>query len=556
MTTISPRKSPVIESTWQIRYSTKTARRAVTSTCLSLLVIFIVYLDICNSSFFLIFDSHPILWYLEAGIVIVILIRILQNILELLNYLHITLFGKYVEISNAQRKLLGVKENEKGFYTTPIKPRTDTKQRNLIFSSGSPSKHTSSFTNDSAPYSPTYFAAVTPGSYINSFNSSMSAHSPYSSYSSSTSPNTSYDRMNSLNLSYTASPYETTEPSSLRSRHSYPSSRNSPVSPYERITSIHGLSQFLKEQDEEEYRNLQVSSENLGNSGSSFWSYGSSVMDQSHLLSKYQYQVSTRSPQSATTKHSLTDLTHRSGYEEVWSQFGVTEDELYIWTEKLRKWISLTVMTRLSDEIKEINNALRRIGCEDTQIGEVGVSTLKQLALTKSNFIPGFNSVVPYLDFSSNQEYLTKRILELGKDGCMSEFCWNGGGHYGKVWGEHLPTDSAIVMHALCTYMDSRLPAQPRFPDGKTFTSQYFMKTPDKPNLQKKDNLLLYQSSINPPLYQVIFGGNTYNLPKGRNNMFQALLLFLYHVKTHQEGMLGRVNLGLSGINILWIFEN
>ena len=41
---------------------------------------------------------------------------------------------------------------------------------------------------------------------------------------------------------------------------------------------------------------------------------------------------------------------------------------------------------------------------------EVGVSTLKQLALTKGNFVPSLNSLVPYLDHTANQEYLRKRI--------------------------------------------------------------------------------------------------------------------------------------------------
>ena len=36
-------------------------------------------------------------------------------------------------------------------------------------------------------------------------------------------------------------------------------------------------------------------------------------------------------------------------------------------------------------------------------------------------------------------------------------------------------------MHMFCTYMDSRLPADPRFPDGRTFTGLRFLKTPDKP---------------------------------------------------------------------------
>ena len=33
-----------------------------------------------------------------------------------------------------------------------------------------------------------------------------------------------------------------------------------------------------------------------------------------------------------------------------------------------------------------------------------------------------------------------------------------------------------------CTYMDSRLPADPSFPDGRTFTGLHFLKTPDKPS--------------------------------------------------------------------------
>lgn len=32
-----------------------------------------------------------------------------------------------------------------------------------------------------------------------------------------------------------------------------------------------------------------------------------------------------------------------------------------------------------------------------------------------------------------------------------------------------------------CTYLDSRLPPHPKYPDGKTFTSQHFIQTPDKP---------------------------------------------------------------------------
>jgi len=39
-----------------------------------------------------------------------------------------------------------------------------------------------------------------------------------------------------------------------------------------------------------------------------------------------------------------------------------------------------------------------------------------------------------------------------------------------------------VVMHMLCTYLDARLPPDLRYPDGKTFSSQHFIKTPDKPS--------------------------------------------------------------------------
>ena len=41
----------------------------------------------------------------------------------------------------------------------------------------------------------------------------------------------------------------------------------------------------------------------------------------------------------------------------------------------------------------------------------------------------------------------------------------------------------------------------------------------------------------------------------GRNNLFHALLLFLHLIKTEEHGMLGRINFGPSGINVLWVLE-
>uniref|UniRef100_A0A224YKK6 Cytochrome n=1 Tax=Rhipicephalus zambeziensis TaxID=60191 RepID=A0A224YKK6_9ACAR len=266
------------------------------------------------------------------------------------------------------------------------------------------------------------------------------------------------------------------------------------------------------------------------------------------------YQKATRSPQ---TMHG-DDLNSSATFsgDSVWNKWSIDKDKLDVWVENLRKWISQTIVKRVDSEIDSINTTLQRLGSSDLRIGEANPSTLQQVALSKGQHVPTLASLLPYLDLNSNHEYLVQRIKELARGGCMSDFRWNSGSqnYRGKPWSDSLPTDSAIVLHLLCTYLNSRLPPDPRFPDGKTFTSQFFHKAPNKPSADK-DVLCIYQTSMLPPHYRVIVGEDTCDLPKGRNNLFYAILLFLHCIKTKHRGMLGRINLGLSGVNILCVLD-
>ena len=40
----------------------------------------------------------------------------------------------------------------------------------------------------------------------------------------------------------------------------------------------------------------------------------------------------------------------------------------------------------------------------------VSINSLRNVALTKSQHVPSLNSVIPYLDVTTNQEYLINRI--------------------------------------------------------------------------------------------------------------------------------------------------
>uniref|UniRef100_UPI00358ECAD9 transmembrane protein 209 isoform X1 n=1 Tax=Myxine glutinosa TaxID=7769 RepID=UPI00358ECAD9 len=299
--------------------------------------------------------------------------------------------------------------------------------------------------------------------------------------------------------------------------------------------------------------------EESGSSGGTLWSCNRSPTDIMQGLRKYQYQPACRSPTPSARSNDDTDLGSRQASEEVWVKLGVNRrqlEKLYYWMGSLRNWISETILVPLVKEGESVNAHLRRLGCAELQIGESSITSLKQAAVVKSSQIPSLNHVLQYLDVSANQDYLWERIRELANGGCLSPFRWNGGGDYKKrKWHTDLPTDCAIIMHVLSTYLDSRLPPNPRYPDGKTFTLQYFVQAPDKPDTENKNSFCIYQNNINPPHYQLVYQGHIYDVSKGRNNMFCTILMFLHVIKTKESGMLGRANLGMSGVNILWIFD-
>ena len=68
--------------------------------------------------------------------------------------------------------------------------------------------------------------------------------------------------------------------------------------------------------------------------------------------------------------------------------------------------------------------------------------------------------------------------------------------------------------------------------------------------------VILQQSSERPPHFVLVVDGKEkLEISKGRHNLFHTLLFFLHHIKMKENSMLGRINLGVSGINILWVID-
>lgn len=128
-------------------------------------------------------------------------------------------------------------------------------------------------------------------------------------------------------------------------------------------------------------------------------------------------------------------------------------------------------------------------------------------------------------------------LLDLAKGGCMTEFLWDAGGNFNyKPWTKDVVTDSELVMHLFCVYMDSRLLFNPTSPQGKPFTSQHF-----KPfgGTKPKSDTYIEQTRSYPPHYELVLKGQKLEVPHGRNNLFFTLILFVHHIKVKNLGLLG-----------------
>ncbi|KAM8972946.1 transmembrane protein 209 [Pelodytes ibericus] len=498
------------------------------------------------------------LWYIELAFAFLFSMNAL---FDFWRYFKFAITSPNLTLSPSQQKLLGVPYNY--IQSTPTR---DLVKSNVPTSTPSPSMQGQSVLSYSPSRSPSASPKFTSGC-ISGYSPQTQALLPASGSSFSSalpySANSSFSKMQSYSPTPASPQYASSlgpiESSGLRSRYrSSPSAYSSPTGKEDYMTDLKLLDTFLR-CEEEKLQRSQIGSPDSSSPSNSptIWNYSRSMGDYAHTLRKFQYQLACRS-QAPSAHKDEADLSSKQAAEEVWARVTMNRqllDHMDSWTAKFRNWVNETILVPLVHEMDSVNMQMRRLGCPELQIGESSISSLKQAALLKAPLIPTLNIIVQYLDITPNQEYLYERIKELSHGGCMSSFRWNAGGDFkGRKWDTDLPTDSAIVMHVFCTYLDSRLPPHPKYPDGKTFTSQHFIQTPDKPDISRENLMCIYQSSITPPHYELIYQKHIYNLPKGRNNLFHTLLMFLYIIKTKESGMLGRVNLGLSGVNILWIF--
>lgn len=449
-------------------------------------------------------SSLPVsyVWCAELVLTVVLLLVAVYNTAI---YLYAYLGPHRIRLTAEQKKLLAVSDSAPGFDTVPVP-----------VSFGTPVGVATS----SPPTSPLKY---------------LSPSTPFS---------TVYSTPHAATLSYNHTPTPT-------SFTTYRSPTHPMLSPFaaDKISDHHSLETYLRSEEEREQWTFRGSPD----VGVAQLRHSRNPLE-SPTPSLRKYHVATR---SQSPSHGDSDSPLGRDGDLVWARIGMKRDDLDRWTENCRKWLAQTVLGPLAQEVDTINSTLCKIGCGEFQIGVSSTGTLKELARTKIQHVPTLKMVLSYLEVSSKQEYIVQRIKELAKGSCISAYRWNSGGTWkGRDWDQDLPSDAQMVMHVLCTYLDSHMP-NPRFPDGRTFSLQYFIKHPDKPDLKKTDvHMCIYQASIDPPHFKILTKEGTIEVPKGRNNLFHAIVVFLHYIKTHENSMLGQINLELCGVNILWIVND
>uniref|UniRef100_A0A182N9A0 Transmembrane protein 209 n=1 Tax=Anopheles dirus TaxID=7168 RepID=A0A182N9A0_9DIPT len=290
--------------------------------------------------------------------------------------------------------------------------------------------------------------------------------------------------------------------------------------------------------------------------------------DMSYLLKTSLYQLSSSvTPSKQLTKELETGPYNAfiDGSPEGLKKVSATQLSTYV--GNLRMWVSLTILQRIEEEINIADRAFKSRGFADIQIGSIGLERLKKTAENQqlvSLYIPRLPLLIPFLEISANQEYLVQRIKDLAKGSCIADYRWNSGSSYkGLCWDEHLPTDSAIIFHLFCTYLDSQLRPLPQ-PGGRPFYNRYVVvgdkkttkETLAEVNGKNKAKCAILYSNPLKPKFNFVSDDKIHSCAYDRNNLFYVIIQFLIYMKTHHECSLEGINLGRSGINILCCIED
>lgn len=323
------------------------------------------------------------------------------------------------------------------------------------------------------------------------------------------------------------------------------------------------MHRFLADVDEQEKNVARAVETQQIISTSSFNNFWDSYSESNSFMASLKnltYQLSPHSKQTRDESFSKKDEENA----EIIRQMSANKLSNYV--ANMKMWIHRTILTTLVNAIDETDKAFEQRGFTDMKIGHCGIERLKKIATTNHcllQSIPTLPKLIPFLELTTNQEFLVQRLRELAKGSCLANYKFSTGSYdtISSQLNDHTPNDSGIIFHIFCTYLDSQLQPVPDIPrpfysryvtigDSKKTNAEHLVKEATR---NKAKCAILCSNQFTPKFNFIT--DKVHGSSHDRNNLFYVLIQFLFHLK--QDGnVLENVSLGKSGLNLINVIED
>ncbi|KAJ1659973.1 hypothetical protein IWQ61_001037 [Dispira simplex] len=160
----------------------------------------------------------------------------------------------------------------------------------------------------------------------------------------------------------------------------------------------------------------------------------------------------------------------------------------------------------------------------------------------------------PYLAIPGGvpRAYVIHRIRTLAHGAVLAEYQWDQGGpnpSNNKPWDNNLPTDSQLVFHIFCAYMDLITPGVAlEVNQGRPFSFRFVVPTEGQPDSGMP--FQIKQVEKKPPYFVILYNKVCYEMVNKRDNLFHTLLAFLLLARQVNSGYLGLLNVNGNGFGM------
>ncbi|KAJ1963611.1 hypothetical protein IWQ62_003160 [Dispira parvispora] len=160
----------------------------------------------------------------------------------------------------------------------------------------------------------------------------------------------------------------------------------------------------------------------------------------------------------------------------------------------------------------------------------------------------------PYLAIPGgvSRAYIIHRIRTLARGAILAEYQWDQGGpnpSNNKPWNNNLPTDSQLMFHIFCAYMDLITPGVAlEVNQGRPFSFKFVVPTEGQPDSGMP--FQIKQVEKKPPYFVVLYNSVCYEMVNKRDNLFHTLIAFLLLARQVNSGYLGLLNVNGNGFGM------